>query len=249
MNRQTWNARQYQDKASFVAELGTPVLELLNPQPYESILDLGCGDGTLTEKIARVASQVIGIDSSPSMVRAARNKGLHAELMSGTAITYQNAFDAVFSNAALHWINDATAVIQGVFSALRPQGRFVGEFGGHGNIATLVQAMSTVVSQHREMGKFTNPWFFPRADEYQKLLENHGFRVDYCELIPRPTPLRSGVREWLKIFANHVTADLPAGVAELFLEQTEQLVKPVLYSQQDGWHADYVRLRFAALKE
>ncbi len=217
MNQQTWNARQYQDKASFVADLGTPVLELLNPQPHEAILDLGCGDGALTEKIAQIASRVVGIDSSPSMVRAALEKGLHAELMSGADITYRNAFDAAFSNAALHWINDAAAVIKGVFNALKPQGRFVGEFGGHDNIATLVQAMGTVVAQHPEMGPFTNPWFFPRAEEYQQLLERNGFRVDYCELIPRPTPLRSGVREWLKIFANHVIADLPEGGEELFL--------------------------------
>ena len=146
MNRQTWNAQQYQENASFVAELGSSALNLLNPQLHESILDLGCGEGTLTEKIASVAKDVIGIDASLSMVQATREKGLNAVVMSAESMTYKNTFDAVFSNAALHWMRDYDSVIKGVFASLKPKGRFVGEFGGHGNIATLIQAMETVVS-------------------------------------------------------------------------------------------------------
>ncbi|CCQ55941.1 class I SAM-dependent methyltransferase [Crocosphaera watsonii] len=249
MNRQTWNPQQYQENASFVAELGSSVLNLLNPQPNESILDLGCGEGTLTEKIASVTKDVMGIDASPSMVQATLEKGLNAVVMSAESMTYKNTFDAVFSNAALHWMRDYDSVIKGVFTSLKPKGRFVGEFGGHGNIATLIEAMETVVSQNKNMGQFTNPWFFPKADEYKSYLENNGFCVIDMSLIPRPTPLKAGVKEWLKIFANHIVSGMPTEMEKIFLSQTEQLLKPILYTEKDGWVADYVRLRFHAVKK
>lgn len=248
MNQQTWNAQQYQDNASFVAELGAPVVELLNPQFHESVLDLGCGDGTLTEKIAKAVKEVVAIDSSPSMLEATRKRGLNAVLMSGDSISYQNTFDAVFTNAVLHWITDYDSVIKGVYTALKPNGRFVGEFGGHGNIATLIKAMETLASQHEEIGTFTNPWFFPQADEYKRHLESHGFMVSYIELIPRPTPLKTGVKKWLKVFANHIILGMSPELEEDFFNQIEQLVKPTLHSEKDGWFADYVRLRFHANK-
>ncbi|MEM6839659.1 MAG: class I SAM-dependent methyltransferase [Cyanobacteria bacterium P01_C01_bin.120] len=246
MTKQTWNAAQYQDHASFVAELGSPVLRLLNPQPGECILDVGCGDGALTEKIAKIAKEVIGIDSSESMVAGAQQRGLNAVLMSGDAITYENQFDAVFTNAALHWIPSYDSVIKGVRRALKIGGRFVGEFGGMGNISTLVKAMSEVVGRHPEMGSFINPWYFPSDVEYRDCLEGHGFMVNYIELIPRPTPLETGVQEWLKIFANHVISGMPPHLEKQFLLETEGLVRPVLFSEGNGWQADYVRIRFAA---
>ena len=248
MDKQTWNAEQYQDNASFVAELGLPVVELLNPQSHESVLDLGCGDGALTEKIAKAAKEVIAIDSSPSMLEAARKRGLNAVHMRGDSLSYENTFDAVFTNAVLHWITDYDSVIKGVYTALKPKGRFVGEFGGHGNIATLMKAMETIASQHEKIGTFTNPWFFPQADEYKKYLESNGFMVSYIELIPRPTLLKTGVKKWLKVFANHIISDMSLELEEDFLSQIEQFVKPVLYSEKDGWFADYVRLRFQANK-
>lgn len=248
MNKQTWNAQQYQAKASYVAELGSPVLELLNPQPHEAILDLGCGDGSLTRNIADVAEEVVGIDSSESMVRAAKEKGLTAFPISGDAIPYSNQFDAVFTNAALHWIPDYQSVIQGVHNALKPNGRFIGEFGGYGNIKTLVEAMETVVDQNEAMGQFSNPWFFPSADEYRKHLEDGGFSVVYIELLPRPTHIEAGIREWFKIFADYVISGMPEELEDEFLMQTEQLVKPSLFTEEDGWFADYVRLRFHAIK-
>jgi 2-isopropylmalate synthase len=248
MNQQTWDAQQYQDNAPFVPELGLPVLALLNPQAHESILDLGCGDGTLTEKIAQVAREVIGIDSSPQMVAAAQTRGLNGVVMDGAKILYRNQFDAVFSNAALHWMLEYEAVIQGVYAALKPQGRFVGELGGYGNIATLVKGMEAIVNRTEDLGKFTNPWFFPQADEYKSHLENNGFRVNYIELIPRPTPLKTGVKAWLKVFANHVISGMAPEMVADFLEQTEQWVKPTLYSETQEWLADYVRLRFQAIK-
>ncbi len=248
MNNQSWNARQYQENASFVAELGSPVLELLNPRPDEVILDLGCGDGALTEKIDKLAYEVVGIDSSESMVQATQLRGLNAVLMSGDAISYEGKFDAVFTNAALHWITDYQAVFRGVSSALKANGRFVGEFGGYGNIATLIAAMEAVVGRNPIKGEFNNPWYFPTTEEYGMHLEQNGFVVKYIELIPRPTPLKTGVREWLKVFANHIISEMPKDMEATFLSETELLVRPMLFSETAGWHADYVRLRFHAIK-
>jgi len=248
MNQQTWNAQQYQDNASFVSELGDSVLDLLSPQSGETILDLGCGDGALTEKIALLAKDVIGIDSSESMVLSAQKRGLNAILMSGDAISYKNKFDAVFTNAALHWILNYQAVIEGVHNSLKPHGRFVGEFGGHGNIATLIGAMKSVVNQNPKMGSFINPWFFPKTEEYKNYLEKSDFIVTYIELINRPTPLKTGVKEWLKIFANHIISGIPPELEEEFLTQTEAMLSPYLFSEEKGWVADYVRLRFHAIK-
>ncbi len=248
MNKQTWNAGRYQRHASFVPELGSGVLQLLDPQPGEYVLDVGCGDGALTQKIATVAADVIGIDTSESMIAAARERGLNAVLMSGDSITFKNRFDAVFTNAALHWIPKCEAVIRGVHHALKHEGRFVGEFGGQGNIAILIKAMSEVVGHHPEMGTFHNPWYFPSRLEYKKQLETHGFKVHYIERIPRPTPLASGVKEWLKIFANHVISNMPSDQEDQFLSETEKMVRPMLFSEEKGWHADYVRIRFSAVK-
>lgn len=246
MAKQIWNAAQYRNHASFVPDLGTPVLQLLNPQPGECILDVGCGDGALTEKIATVAKDVIGIDSSESMVAEACQRGLNAILMSGDAISYEKQFDAVFTNAALHWIPDYDRVIKGVRMAIKDGGRFVGEFGGKGNIATLVKAMGEVVGRNPQMGSFHNPWYFPSDMEYRERLEKHGFAVNYIELIPRPTLLEAGIREWLKIFANHVISGMPEYLEDQFLSETEELVRPMLFSEGNGWQADYVRIRFAA---
>ena len=168
--------------------------------------------------------------------------------MSGDALRYDKQFDAVFTNAALHWIPNYASVIKGVRDALKDDGRFVGEFGGKGNIATLVKAMKEVIDRHPEMGTFRNPWYFPSDIEYRERLEQCGFTVRYIELIPRPTPLKTGVKEWLKIFANHVVSGMPPTIEDRFLSETEELVRPMLFSEDRGWSADYVRIRFVAVK-
>lgn len=248
MTEQAWNPTAYQRHAAFVSELGSAALQLLDPRPGECILDVGCGDGALTKRIAEVARDVIGIDASESMVEAARRRGLTAFVMSGDAMAFEERFDAVFTNAALHWIPDHGSVIRGVWRALKDGGRFVGEFGGRGNIATLVEGMRVVVDRHPEMGAFRNPWYFPSDLEYREQLEKHGFIVKHIELIARPTPLETGVREWLKLFANHLVAGTSPDVEERFLSETEALVRPKLFSSANGWYADYVRIRFAAVK-
>ena len=248
MNQPNWNANQYINHASFVPELGNPVLELLQPTPDETILDLGCGDGTLRMKIAAVGADVYGIDNSSSMIKAARKKGVHATLGNGENLPFNRQFDAVFSNAALHWMKDYQAVIDGVNQSLKTDGRFVGELGGEGNIASLLEVMQSLFYQNQALGEFKNPWFFPSLTTYRKALEAGGFQVSYIELIPRPTPLKSGVREWLKIFASTITQSLNQQQKNKFYQEAEALLKPVLYTEKDGWIADYVRLRFAASK-
>lgn len=248
MSNQTWNANQYIDHASFVSHFGSGILAILNPCVGESILDLGCGDGALTIKIQEAGAKVLGVDGSESMIRAANERGLSAQVCNGEKLNFANQFDAVFSNAALHWMTNYKAVIQGVHNALKPNGRFVGEFGGQGNIATLIDAMQKVFSKYDDFGDLKNPWFFPSTKDYQQALEDEGFKVSYIELIKRPTPLKTGIREWLKIFAEGVTKELNQDQKECFYQEVEYLLKPTLYSQEEGWIADYVRLRFAAFK-
>lgn len=248
MQQQQWQARQYSNHAAFVSELGSPVLALLAPTAGETILDLGCGDGTLALQITQCGAQVVGVDASASMVEAARAKGISADVMDAEHLPYHAQFDAVFSNAALHWMLNYDRVIAGVARALRPRGRFVGEFGGYGNIAALTSAMAEVMARHPEFGDYRSPWFFPSVEQYTRALEQGGFQVDTMALIPRPTPLKTGIRAWLTIFANHLLSRLEPHQTEIFLQEVEDLVRPQLYSAADGWVADYVRLRFSATK-
>ena len=248
MTNQTWNADQYINHASFVPELGNPVLKLLNPKQGETILDLGCGDGNLTLNIAETGAKAYGIDKSESMIAAARKRGIEAEVGSGETMNFQDQFDAVFSNAALHWMTDYQSVINRVHQSLKTNGRFVGELGGQGNIASLLEVMQRLFEKYDDFGDFNNPWFFPSATAYQQALEAGGFEVTYIELIPRPTPLKSGVKAWLKIFANTITQSLNETQKTKFYQEAEDLLKPVLYTEKEGWVADYVRLRFTASK-
>lgn len=248
MSSQSWRAEQYSDHASFVSELGSPVVALLAPKPGERILDLGCGDGMLAEKIKRSGAAVHGVDYSQGMVDAAVQKGVEAEVMSGERLTFSNEFDAVFTNAALHWMRDYKAVIGGAFNSLKTPGRCVGEFGGCGNVQHILEAMQKVFAANPDFGNFVNPWFFPKPSAYSEALTTAGFRVESIELIPRPTPLKTGIREWLKIFSEHAIGKLDFDQAEIFLDEVEAAVKPSLYTAKEGWVADYVRLRFCAFK-
>ncbi|MFZ2452717.1 MAG: methyltransferase domain-containing protein [Methylovulum miyakonense] len=248
MSQPEWDAQSYQTHAAFVPVLASDVLALLNPQAHERILDLGCGDGTLTAQLQHVGCTVIGVDASPDMVAAARRRGLEAYVQDACALDFHEQFDAVFSNAALHWMVQPEQVVRGVHAALKPGGRFVAEFGGAGNIAALVGAMEGVFRQHPDWGGFVNPWYFPEPDEYQQLLEQAGFTVRHIQLIPRPTPLASGIGKWLEIFAEGITHALPPAQKAAFLQEVAARLKPTLYSEGQGWVADYVRLRIDAAK-
>lgn len=241
---QEWDPRQYADNARFVTELGAPVLALLAPQPGERILDLGCGDGPLAARLAAMGCEVVGVDASPRMVAAARALGLDARVMDGEALAFEGEFDAVFSNAALHWMRDGAAVVAGVRRALRPGGRFVGEFGGAGNIRAIIGALND--GRARRGLPAVMPWFNPGPDEYAAMLEAQGFRVDTMELFPRPTLLPGSVRAWLATFAGAFAEGLPAADADPFLDEVTAALQAPLRGPDGGWVVDYVRLRFAA---
>jgi trans-aconitate methyltransferase len=248
MTQQTWNSQTYATNARFVADHGLPVLELLNPQPGDRILDLGCGDGALTIKLKAVGGEVVGVDASENLIQAAQALGLDAHVMDGHQLEFDRPFDAVFSNAALHWMQQPEQVIAGVWRSLKPGGRFVGEFGGAGNVATIHQAL---VDGMRALGydaEALNPWYFPTSEAYQTQLEAAGFTVQQIELIPRPTPLPTGVRGWLETFANPFTQALPEAARSGFLDAVVKTVEPTLCDDSGQWTADYVRLRFAARK-
>jgi trans-aconitate methyltransferase len=242
---QAWNAARYARNAGFVPTLGTPVAELLAAQPGERILDLGCGDGVLSAQIAASGAQVIGVDASPDLVAAAVERGVDAQVMDGHALTFDGEFDAVFSNAALHWMREPEAVLSGVQRALKPGGRFVAEFGGHGNVAAIVTALRASLCAN-DAGEPTYAWFFPTADEYAALLQEHGFAVEQIALIPRPTPLPTGIAGWLRTFADPFLADVDTATRRRVLEDTQTLLRPALCDRHGRWHADYVRLRFVA---
>ena len=248
MNSQNWNAQEYNTNAAFVAQLGNFVLEILAPKPGEKILDLGCGDGKLTLEIQKYGCQVLGIDSSEEMINATKKLGIEGKVISGDRLNFVAEFDAIFSNAALHWMLDKDKVVQGVYQALKPGGRFVGEFGGKGNINSVITVMLEVFQDFPKLGKFINPWYFPSVVEYAEVLDKAGFEIDYLELIPRPTPLKTGIRGWLKVFANGITNHLNSEEQEIFIDEVEKRLKPIIFSEDNGWIADYVRLRFKAKK-
>jgi trans-aconitate methyltransferase len=241
----TWSSDTYRRHAPYVPSLGAAVLELLAPQPGERILDVGCGEGTLTGEIVARGAAVVGIDSSPDMVAAARTRGLDARLIDAESLPFQDEFDAVFSNAALHWVNNHDALLHGVARALRPGGRFVAEFGGQGNIAKIEAAIATVLARrHVEPGVRR---YYPSDDAYRERLTAHGFVVRQISLIPRPTPLPTGIRGWLGIF-ERATLDRLGADAESAIDEIEELLRPSLCDAHGRWTADYVRLRFSASK-
>ena len=244
---QEWNSSRYDKNARFVSDLGEPLVDLLAPQPGERILDLACGDGVLTEKIIARGAELVGVDGSADMVAAARKRGIDARVVDAYQLNFTSEFDAVFSNAALHWMKrDPDAVIQGVRRALKPGGRFVAEMGGHGNVAAITVALCATIEKYGAKGEAMIPWYFPSADEYRQRLERAGFRTDYIELIPRPTPLPTGMRGWLETFVIPFTNSVPKEARSEFLNEVTDRLRPVLCDASGHWTADYVRLRFQA---
>ena len=248
MAHQTWNAEVYQRNARFVSDLGMPVVVLLDPRPGERILDLGCGDGVLTQKLRDMGCELIGIDSSPELVRAALDLGLDVAVEDATDMSFDEEFDAVFSNAVLHWIKDADRVIGNVFRALRKGGRFVAECGGHQCVETIRTALITELDKRGYDGKAADPWYFPTTEDYGSRLTNAGFRVDYIEIIPRPTPLPGDITGFLETFGGTFTSVLPAEERKAYLDDVRDRVEPTLCGEDGRWTADYTRLRFKAYK-
>lgn len=246
---QSWNATAYAENGSFVPALGAGVFEWLSPKPGERILDLGCGDGQLTAQIAAAGADVLGVDASQAMLDSASKRGLDIRLTNAEELSFEREFDAVFSNAALHWIQGQDAMLAGVYRSLKPGARFVAEMGGHGNIAAIQVALSAVLFRlglpsNLDAGRMN---YFPTPAAYRKRLEKHGFTVDEIQLIPRPTPLgTAGMRGWLTTFRSGVLDTVPDYLRDTVLDETISLLKPVLCDEEGNWVADYVRLRFTA---
>ncbi|WP_342417758.1 methyltransferase domain-containing protein [Paenibacillus sp. FSL R10-2782] len=247
-----WNSGTYDDKLNLVAELGGGALFLLQPRPGERILDVGCGSGDLTAKIAAAGAIPTGLDLSEEMVKRARQKYPFLNVQVEDACHYRTdtPFDAVYSHAVLHWIKDADAVVRSIWLALREGGRFVAEFAGNGNVAVLTTAMEQTLEAHGYAWAGRNPWYFPTIGEYASLLEQAGFRVTLAQHFDRPTPLRTdtGVRGWLDKFADYFFLDVtPADKVSIY-RAIEAKVKPSI-DQGGQWMADTSRLRIVAIKE
>ncbi len=248
-----WDAEAYDRTVSIVTRLGAGVLELLAPRPGLRVLDLGCGTGHLTAEIAAAGADVIGIDAAPSMIARARALYPHLrfEVARGEDFALAAPVDAVFSNAALHWMTRPAAVAACVARALVPGGRFVAEMGGHGNVATVVAALRQALAEEGvPPAAQPQPWYFPTIPEYAALLEQAGFEVTYMHLFDRPTPLDdcpAGAADWVRLFGGAFLAAVPPARHDAVAARVSALVRPTLY--RDGrWFADYRRLRFVAVR-
>ncbi|KAJ3107619.1 hypothetical protein HDU97_003613 [Phlyctochytrium planicorne] len=254
----SWDPQTYRSQAAFVPELANDIIALLNPQEGETILDIGCGEGSLTTKFAKPASEggfgcnVAGIDFSQEMIDCARKtvdpkwkvefKACDAQ-DPASYTELKGQFDAVFSNAALHWMNrDPPAVVRGARSALKDGGRFACEMGGACNIAAVHVALLAVARRYGGNNSMS-PWYFPTKEEYKRLLEENGFRVVYIESVPRPTPLPKGMRSWLDTLATTFFKTFPPEIHDKMKEEVCEELKPVLCDSSGNWTADYVRLR------
>jgi trans-aconitate methyltransferase len=248
-----WNAELYDDKHSFVFEYGENVLELLDVKKRERILDLGCGTGHLTQRIHERGGVVTGIDSSPEMIWQAKETyhDVDFEVADGTDFHFEKPFDAVFSNATLHWIMDADAAIKCVYENLKPGGRFVAEMGGKGNMGILISATQKVLTAHgyTKLAQ-KQQWYFPSLGEYTSKLEAAGFRVTFAAHFDRDTLLqdgRQGVAKWLNMFGPiYFEGIAPAEKEQILNEITDILESD--YNKDGEWYADYKRLRFIAVK-
>jgi len=245
---QTWDPQQYEQHGSFVHGLAGGVIDWLAPAPGERIIDLGCGDGQLSKRIMEAGAMVVGLDSSPQMAVAARHLGIDVTVGDAEALPFEShGFDAVFLNAALHWVRNHDAMLAGVKRVLKPGGRFVAEFGGFGNIAAIRVAMRTAIEHFGFDGSKDDVNYYPTPVIYTRRLEEHGFTVERMALIPRPTPLpEGGMNGWIRTFRRGVLESLPEEVRGKIVDEVVRLLAPALRDEERNWIADYVRLRFIA---
>lgn len=248
--KQCWDAGLYDDKHAYVWRYGASLVELLDPKLGERILDVGCGTGHLTANIAEAGAAVVGMDRSAEMLAQARSAYPHLQFVQADArdFVFTEPFDAVFSNAALHWIREPERVIRCVHSVLRPGGRFVAEFGGRGNVRRAEAAMRAA-AERVGVRLADSPWYFPGVGEYSTLLDTAGLEVRYAVLFDRPTPLQgeTGLRDWVKMFGRWALESVPEDRREDFLREAEDAARPELH-RDDRWFADYRRLRVTATR-
>jgi len=248
-NGHKWDPKGYDEHADYVYKLGEPLIALLSPEEGEKILDLGCGHGELSLRISEFGCELTGVDSNADMVAAAADNGINAILGDARELDFNNEFDGIISNAAIHWMSDIDKVLEGCYRALKIGGRFVGEFGGEGNVEKIISATAKYFQSHPELGEFAMPWYFPSLDQFSYELEIAGFFIEYAELIDRPTPLPTGIKGWLITFYHGLMSNFTDKQKEEFIDNLSEVLKPDLYNEASAkWHADYVRLRFKALK-
>lgn len=248
-----WDAGLYDSDHSYVQQYGGDLLPILNPKEGELILDLGCGTGDLSIKIAAAGAHVIGIDSSPEMINQARMKypELTFEQMDARNFTLTSEVDGVLSNAVLHWIPEKDEVIRSLYRNLKPGGRIVLEFGGKGNVQTMLNALGKILVKHGLVRIAQSQfWYFPSLVEYAEALERGGFRVAQAFDFERPTPLEGsdGIVNWFRMFGSNFFDSMPPAVINEVLEETRELLRPTLF-HEGQWYADYRRLRFVAIRE
>ena len=248
-----WNVSLYNEKHGFVYQYGSQLIDLLNPKEGELILDLGCGSGQLTSKISESAS-VIGIDSSEEMIKASQD--LFPEIdfyqMNADSFSFDQSFDAIFSNAVLHWVKDQKTTTTNMFNHLNTGGRLVVEFGGYGNVATIVDALRWSLKNHGfDENAVLERWYFPSISEYTSLLEDAGFEVSLAQLYDRPTLLESkneGIKDWIEMFGTHFFKGIDTKDKAAILTEVQDKVRSTCF--KDGqWHADYRRIRIMAVKK
>ncbi|MFD1067537.1 class I SAM-dependent methyltransferase [Oceanobacillus locisalsi] len=251
--KDNWNANLYDGNHSFVSKFGSDLLELLSPSEGERILDVGCGTGDLANKIYQQGANVIGVDKSENMVHQANQKypGLTFMARDVLELGYSNDFDAVFSNATLHWIKKPKDALQHIYNSLKPGGRFVAEFGGKYNVETIT---NEIIHQVKKAGiPYTSeqfPWYFPSIGEYATLMEETGFNVTFVPHFNRPTPLEgdNGLRNWMEMFCGNIFKNHSEAIKECVMTQVENNLRDVLY-QEEQWIADYKRLRVVGVKQ
>lgn len=240
------------EKLDFIAQLGAKPLSLLQPQTGERILDLGCGNGNLTAQIAAAGAIPTGIDLSENMIKLAKEHYPELDIQVSDATQYRtdSHFDAVFSNAAIHWIKDAPAVARTIWHALREGGRFVAEFAGSGNISILTDAIKQELESHGYEWEGRDPWYFPTIGEYTSLLEQTGFRVMFAQHFDKLSPLKNdvGILKWLDGFNNHFFHDVSPVDKESIYNAIEERVKPQL-EHNGQWMIDTSRMRIIAIKK
>lgn len=246
-----WDPELYEAKHSFVWQFGQDLVKLLEPTAGERILDLGCGTGNLTKRIAQTGAEVVGIDLSAEMIGQARRSypALNFVLGSAATMEFSDEFDAVFSNAALHWMLDAEAVARGIARGLKPNGRFVAELGGKGNIAAIEGAIQDVLKEYLPSGLPAKRTHYPSMGEYVSLLERHGIETRFAQVFDRPTKLEgtNGMETWLRQFKWYYFEAVPNDQREEALADVIQHLRSTLWNGQ-GWIADYRRLRIRAIK-
>ncbi len=249
-----WNANLYDDKHSFVSRYGEDLVELLNPQPGEKILDVGCGTGYLANLISERGAAVTGIDSSKEMIAKAKSEfpGVDFRVLSATDFHFNHLFDAVFSNAALHWVLEKQKAINCICENLKPGGRLVMEMGGKGNVENIINAVKQTLTQYGYTNAAEkNTWYFPSLSEYTLLLEATGFRVAYAAHYDRETKLQddaNGIKDWLKMFGSSFFKEIDVNIVNDILNKVQDILKPVLF-KNGNWYADYKRLRVIAIKQ